>query len=115
MKKIFILSILLLLVLISCDEEEQELTKGYYPDETHYEVIAFGRAPEHINNRVQARNMAKEAALIQAQLYIRKEFKLPEDSIQNSGIIKEVQFKGDHLCRLKYKIEVKALKKKADQ
>ena len=112
MKKIFIFFCMLIIFLLSCDEDEKELTRGYYPDEDHYEVIAFGRAPENIYNKVKARNQAKEAALIQAQLHIQKEFDLPSDVIQASGIIKEVQFKENRLCRLVYIVEINKLKKK---
>ncbi len=100
-----------LLLLISCKEIETRETKGYYIDENHYEVIAFGRAPEEVKNPVKARNMAREAALIEAQKKVNEEFNVPVEKIVNSGLIKKSEFVDENTCRIVYAVNAAALKK----
>lgn len=100
-----------LLLLISCKETESRETKGYYVDESHYEVVAYGKAPEHEKNLVKARNMAKESALIEAQRKIHKEFDIPADKIIKPGLIKETKFVDKNTCRIVYVVTVSELRK----
>lgn len=111
--KIVIIFYILMLALISCDEEE-EITRGFYMDENHYQIIAYGKAPQHITKKVQARNMAKEAAIIAAQQKAEDEFSIPANKIIKSGVIKKIEFKNNHICRLIYIININTLKEKQD-
>lgn len=108
---LFLFIIISLLLFTMCDEDK-EVIQGFYISETQYKVIAFGKAPENVQNKVKARNMAKEAALIMAQQHIKEKFKLQNDSIMRSGIIKKVSFLNNHACRLVYIINTESIKEK---
>ncbi len=101
---------ILILAFISCDKEE-EITRGFYMDKNHYQIIAYGKAPQHITKKVQARNMAKETAIIAAQQKAEEEFSIPANKIIKSGVIKKVEFKNNYICRLIYIININTLKK----
>ncbi len=110
--------IILLLILLSCREVDLLTTRGYYTDDYYYEVIAYGKAPADEKNPVKARNIAAEAALIEAQKKVKEEFNLYAEDVIKSGIIKKKSFSkntpgsGDgQSCRIIYVVNVKKLKK----
>ncbi len=104
MKHLSIMLILLLTLLLACKEEYK--TEGYFVDDNYYEVIAYGKAPSKVENKVKSRNMAKEAALIYAQKYIQDKFKNSSEIIGN-GIIVETSFYNDKFCKIIYRVKVK--------
>ncbi len=111
--KNIIIFIILLILFLCCKEVDWKLTtRGYYTDKDHYEVIAYGKAPDNEKNQVKARNMAQEAALITAQKKVHEEFKVDTGEIVKSGRIKEIKFSNrQNACRIVYTVNVKILKK----
>ena len=109
---LLILYFLSILIIYNCDDEDWGKTKGIYVNEDQYRVIAFGKAPDNVTNKIKARNMAKEAALINAQKQIHKEFNVPVNKIIKSGIIEKKTFKEDNSCCIIYLVNIKTLKGK---
>ena len=109
--KNIIIFIILLILFLCCKEVDWKFTtRGYYTDKEHYEVIAYGKAPDNEKNQVKARNMAQEAALITAQKKVHEEFKVDANKIIKSGRIKEVKFSSpQYSCRIVYVVNVKTL------
>ena len=73
------------LLFFQCKENPKnptERAEGKYISKETYQVVAWGEAPETVKNLVQARNMAKEAAILVAQNHIRKQFDLKPTQIK---------------------------------
>ncbi|MHA1294787.1 MAG: hypothetical protein ACTSQJ_19280 [Promethearchaeota archaeon] len=92
-----------------CKEESFE-TKGVYVGNNYYLVIAYGKSSKDVKRKVIARNMAKEAALIEAQRKIQKEFRIPQGTLIKSGKIRKVEFINNNVCRIEYIVNVKDIK-----
>ncbi|MDD5065440.1 MAG: hypothetical protein PHF84_00185 [bacterium] len=87
------------------------IVKGYYVNNNQqYEVEAYGLTKQDVQNAVQSRNIAKEAALIVAQKKVMDEFNIPQGKVIRSGLIKDVEFINNKTCRIIYTVDVNDLK-----
>lgn len=114
MKKIDLIIILFLLV-ICCKSEEkliksEYIVKGQYINNNLYQVTSYGFAAKNIDNKIESRNMAKEAAILLAQKKVQDEFKIPENIVIKSGNIEKTEFINDKICKIIYVVDINYLK-----
>lgn len=117
MKKIISFQLLTMVIFIfSCRSENDYVKSDYvlkarYLDTQTYEITSYGFAPKNIRNSTQAKNMAKEAALILAQQKVSQEFNVPVDMVIKSGQIKEVEYLNNNsICKMIYIVNTDYLK-----
>ena len=79
-------------------------------DSNLYQVTSYGFAPENINNKIESKNMAKEAAILLAQKKVIDEFQLPENIIIKSGNITKTEFINDKICKIIYVVNIDYIK-----
>ncbi len=102
MNKLYIIFIVILF--IGCNEDEKNttyITKGYFITQKIYEVIAYGAAPKDIKREIHRRNMAREAALLAAQIYIKDKF-----NNSRPGIVVKTEYRNNRFCKLIYRVEI---------